>query len=441
MTDDKIKLVYSWIGPQGPIWNTELPHVLNFAAVAEGIPAIQSQWFWTDDARRFFASDQSNYDVYPVCSLEPTDNRPFVLPYLLSWRISFERYFTGNEGILEFSHVSPHVVDAIKNRNGYIFIDHSIEAFMSASHLDALHGYFGNTHNLPLYKIIYLTGCINAQELYDEYCTNRNIPDDKNNRLSIVTNATSFDSFVNHATYFALPKYNTEIVPNKLFLMWNRRIRQHRAELVMGLEQHNLVERSLISFPDQDVDRPGSGIGHHINPEHLAYCYNISPETVGRFTSRLPLILDGETNVQQMCGDVNNVSRPYYRKTLVSLVTETNFHDNAVSLTEKSFKPGKEMHPFIIAGVSGALRGMHELGFKTFSEFWDESYDDIKDHNERMNKIIETVAYIGTWDNDKILDFKRRVKPILEHNYDVIKNASTKHATTKITNIIRSNLV
>jgi hypothetical protein len=259
--------------------------------------------------------------------------------------------------------------------------------------------------------------------------------------LSIVTNATSFNSFVTHTTNFPAPEYNTETVPDKLFLMWNRRIRQHRAELVVGLEHHNLVERSLISFPNQDVDRPGIGIGHHINEEHIDYCYNIPKETIDRFVSRLPLILDGETDIPQMCNDDNNKSRPFYQQALISLVTETNFHNSAVSLTEKSFKPGKEMHPFIIAGVSGALKGMHDLGFKTFGEFWDESYDDIKDHNERMRKIIEVVAYIGTWEADRIIDFKRRVKPILEHNYHVVKNASTKPATSKITNLIRNNIV
>lgn len=441
MTDDRIKLVYSWIGPRGPIWNTELPNVLNFAAVAEGVPKINSQWFWADDARRFFSSDQSNYDVYPMCSLEKNDNRPFILPYVLTWRISFESYFNGNEGILEFSHIPEQVINTIRNRNGYIFIDHSVEAFMADNHLNALHGYFCNTHNLPLYKIIYLTGCINAQEIYDEYCAKRNISADKQNRLSIVTNATSFNSFVIHTTNFPAPEYNTETVPDKLFLMWNRRIRQHRAELVVGLEHHNLVERSLISFPNQDVDRPGIGIGHHINEEHIDYCYNIPKETIDRFVNRLPLILDGETDIPQMCNDDNNKSRPFYQQALISLVTETNFHNSAVSLTEKSFKPGKEMHPFIIAGVSGALKGMHDLGFKTFGEFWDESYDDIKDHNERMRKIIEVVAYIGTWEADRIIDFKRRVKPILEHNYHVVKNASTKPATSKITNLIRNNIV
>jgi hypothetical protein len=138
-----------------------------------------------------------------------------------------------------------------------------------------------------------------------------------------------------------------------------------------------------------------------------------------------------------MCQDYGNVTRSYYQQSLVSIVTETNFYDREVSLTEKSFKPTKEKHPFIIAGVRGVLKGMHDLGFRTFSEFWDESYDDIVDDGTRMNKIMEIIGQIGTWTPEQVLDFKRRVKPILEHNYNIIRTASTAGTVAKITAIIR----
>ena len=49
-SDDKVKVVYSWFGPKGPIWNTELPNILTFSTTAEGVnPNFQSRHFWTDD--------------------------------------------------------------------------------------------------------------------------------------------------------------------------------------------------------------------------------------------------------------------------------------------------------------------------------------------------------------------------------------------------------
>ena len=80
---------------------------------------------------------------------------------------------------------------------------------------------------------------------------------------------------------------------------------------------------------------------------------------------------------------------------------------------------------------------MRELGFKTFSDFWDESYDETPDHAERLRKIVEVCEYIGNWDHNKILDFKRRVKPILDHNFQVLKLNTARVAATKIADNIR----
>jgi hypothetical protein len=437
---DKIKLVYNWIGPQGPIWNTELPNVLNFARMAEGVDSVNSHKYFCDDMALFFKCGSSDdYEVYPSASMRHHgDPRPFILPFTLSWRIPFERYFAGSEGLLEFSHTPMLIEELIRHHNGYLLINHSIEAFMQPGYINALHSYFGAVKQFPLHKIIYLTGCINAAEVYERYCSDRGIPDDHHHRLSIVTYPISFTSFVSNTEQEdATPPYDTETIPPKLFLMWNRRLRDHRVELAVNLERYNLVDRSLISFSDEDQDYPGQSVTHRFNYGRLDQIFGIDKPYVDKFIHRLPLVLDGEDNITQMCQDYGNATRSFYQQTLVSIVTETNFYDNEISLTEKSFKPSKEKHPFIIAGVSGALKGMKELGFKTFNEFWDESYDDITDHGDRMNAIMDVVDDIGSWSDERILDFRRSVKPILDHNYEIIRNASTDPTVAKITKIVR----
>jgi hypothetical protein len=95
--------------------------------------------------------------------------------------------------------------------------------------------------------------------------------------------------------------------------------------------------------------------------------------------------------------------------------------ENEVSLTEKSFKPFKEKHPFITVGVNGTLQALRDMGFITFGAFWDESYDNIISPIERMAAILNVCKDIATWDSEKIKDFRRRVKPILDHNYEILK--------------------
>jgi len=222
--------------------------------------------------------------------------------------------------------------------------------------------------------------------------------------------------------------------------MWNRRYRIHRIALSLMLESLNLIDKTYISFSDSDIERQTNKFDQSI-PYHTLrnWGINISQETVNAFASRLPLTIDNETNINQMCEDRGNVSRPYYQNSLVSLITETNFDNPEVTLTEKSYKPIKEKHPFIIAGVNGALKGLQRAGFKTFGEFWDESYDDIACPATRIRAIKQIIEEISTWDNDKILDFKRKVKPILDHNYNVLKNASPRTVALEINDIVRGN--
>lgn len=85
-----------------------------------------------------------------------------------------------------------------------------------------------------------------------------------------------------------------------------------------------------------------------------------------------------------------------------------------------------------MVGVAGALRSMQNLGFKTFDEFWDESYDEEQDYKLRLYKIVKVCKEISEWDNNKILEFKKKVKPIVEHNYNVLQQNSAKIVADKI---------
>jgi hypothetical protein len=436
---DKIKLVYSWIGPRGPLWNTELPSLLGFAESSEQC-AVNSHFWWSDDNwPALFKHADEAYEVDSAFNIDIEDERHFIYPFTLSWRIPFETYFMARNGILEFSHMPPHLTRLVGQKNGYILINHSVEAFMSHGCLSALHSYFGMTYGLPLHKIIYVTGCINSDEIYERYCNDNNIPDNKENRLTIV-------SYPSSQTIFRPnlggpdPVYDTETIPEKLFLSWNSRYRPHRIVLALILESLNLIDRSYISFSEVDIERQTTRFDQAI-PQHQIQNWtdDITQETINSLVARLPLIIDNENNINQMCEDRGNVSRPFYQNSLVSLITETNFDANEVTLTEKSYKPIKEKHPFITVGVNGALKGLQRAGFRTFSEFWDESYDTIANPGERMKAIKRVIEDISTWDNDKILDFKRRVKPILDYNLEVLKNSSPRTTVLEINNIIRGN--
>jgi hypothetical protein len=414
---EKIYVAYNWIGPRGPIPNTEVPNILNLVSVTNSANT-NSHHFWCDSVWHLIFCNKEGYDLSSTVYLNHNDT--FIYSFPITWRIPFTSYFHKGGGLLEYSDTSGQVLHLVRHCKGFILIEDSAEAHVERSHLQAMYTYFSENF-IPLNKIIYLTGCANAQALYDEWCLIKGITETRD-KMNIFSYPTSQNSL---ATYFKswkpqVPEYDTDRVPEKLFLSWNRRFRAHRTAMAFGLDKLGLVDRSYISIGLTDPENSAMHITHTLQ-DHLLHAFNITPEDKIRFVNKLPLVLDGQNDVNKMCQDFDDATRPFYQNSLISLVSETNFSENEVSLTEKSFKPVKEKHPFITVGVNGTLKAIRDMGFKTFGEFWDESYDNIVNPVERMTTILRICQQISTWNNEQIIDFRRRVKPILDHNYEVLK--------------------
>lgn len=86
-----------------------------------------------------------------------------------------------------------------------------------------------------------------------------------------------------------------------------------------------------------------------------------------------------------------------YNATDIEVVLETLFDDNRIHLTEKSLRPIALAQPFVLAATAGSLAYLHSYGFKTFASVWDESYDAIKDPEQRLYAITDLMTQIDNW--------------------------------------------
>lgn len=434
--NDPIKIAYSWIGPRGPIINTELPNVLSFAGVSEGALS-NSNKYWADDIYWRVFMHSGNYPITPAYSLG--ENDAFVYPYTLAWRIQFQNYFLNDGGIIEFSHTPNHVTHQVRHHNGFFLIDYAPEAWVQDGQLNVMHSYFSHYNQIPMGKVIYITGCMNVEELYDNWCNRHGIPDDPLHRMIVIPFPISQHAISCQMGDAPEPIYDETYLPEKLFLCWNRRFRPHRTILALALDKEGLVDRSYYSMhlvdPEMNNIHFKNTVDLYSNPS-----LKLGINNVENFITKLPLVIDGETEIQRMCGDFDRAAKGFYENSLVSIITETNFDLSELTATEKTWKPAKEKHPFIIVGGAGALRTMRELGFQTFDEFWDESYDEITDPRLRMYKIVQVCKEIGSWTPEQIIDFKRRVKPVVEHNYNMLKQNSAKAVADKMRAEIKKRL-
>lgn len=115
-----------------------------------------------------------------------------------------------------------------------------------------------------------------------------------------------------------------------------------------------------------------------------------------------------------------NLNVDAHNKTFINIVTESSYEDSFIFFTEKTFKPIYCAQPFILIGNPYSLKKLKELGFKTFSQWWDESYDEEVDFTKRYEKIVRVMEDISSWSLDKCLDVTKQMEEVFIHNFNVL---------------------
>lgn len=96
----------------------------------------------------------------------------------------------------------------------------------------------------------------------------------------------------------------------------------------------------------------------------------------------------------------------WYNSTAMSLVVETTVFPGSLVVSEKTFKAMAFQHPFVVVGQPGHLNLLHELGFETFENIFDESYDQIDNWKKRCDAALATALNYTMQPRDKITQQK-----------------------------------
>jgi hypothetical protein len=103
---------------------------------------------------------------------------------------------------------------------------------------------------------------------------------------------------------------------------------------------------------------------------------------------------------------------------MLYLVTETVATGRRHHLTEKTFKPIALGMPFVLVATQGSLEYLRSYGFKTFGDFWDESYDTITDDNERIEAVAKTLKDLDSLSSLEKTSLYRSMASTIKHNWD-----------------------
>lgn len=111
-------------------------------------------------------------------------------------------------------------------------------------------------------------------------------------------------------------------------------------------------------------------------------------------------------------GEIYLNAAPYV-DTYFSVVTETIYTYPYSFRTEKIWKPIAMGHPFIAVANQGYYRDLHNLGFKTFGNIIDETFDSIEDNLTRLERTRDVIINLC---NSDLNSFLAEAKEICEYN-------------------------
>jgi hypothetical protein len=110
----------------------------------------------------------------------------------------------------------------------------------------------------------------------------------------------------------------------------------------------------------------------------------------------------------------------FYNDFFIDMVAETYTNGLTFSPTEKTIRPMYALTPFVIFGPQGFLSNLKSrYGFKTFEQWWDESYDDYQNY-ERITKIYKVIDYLDSLSMSDREAMYKDMQPILLHNYQTL---------------------
>ena len=118
---------------------------------------------------------------------------------------------------------------------------------------------------------------------------------------------------------------------------------------------------------------------------------------------------------------VSNHLSDFYFESFIDVVNETRFGQPTANFSEKVFQSIQYMTPFIVVAPPKTLEYIKSFGFKTFDEFWDESYDNEYDHGERLAKLFKLMDQLFSMSNEEQRNLYEQMIPVLEHNLNTYK--------------------
>lgn len=436
---ENLNMVYDFRGPNG--W---IPNGLNyyysqkyFEKDFESDFDLQNYFFKNFQQPSVYNSYlNSDYLLFNMISIyDYEDNRKYkndICFYLVEPFGSFNHFLGGQFGGFSETNfadfISEKSLNHIKNNdNFYMVINYGTEGVFPVDYFSTLYKVL-EKYEIPEKKVILLSSSVNIEELHKRV-RNHN-PNKiktiywpwslrfKSQELKKIHDGDDYkfwDSIDQKNTIVKIEDLNISVIRKNKFLLMNRRLRPHRMILLclLGLD---FIKNNLVSYDIKLFDRENDldFYLHHIGNEIGKEIYNKSLDIIKNKKQTIDY-----TDINSVWG-FNFENKEPYLDSYIHICNETNFYEDGLYLSEKTWKPIGHLQPFIQVNKNGALEELKKLGFKTFEPFIDESYDLEKDDVKRMKMISSEILRINSLPIEEINSWYHSINDILIHNQQLL---------------------
>lgn len=315
-----------------------------------------------------------------------------------------------------FDHLTKQQRHDLKWGKAYLLLDQSHEGY----HENWLWEWFHNNavaYDIPIQRIIYVTGNMNSADQYNDWATNHGLL--KEVRMHVfpyshfelaMASMISTSNLPTSKQQFRHKKENAESIV--LYDCLQKRARNHRAWLFAKLHKEGLLDKGINSMNEFTLERAFME-GQHLPKEDYEAVKDMLPMYP-------PNEEDAATYESQDCGQfLIKYNEDIMLQTWVSIVSEAHYSDpdtnHTVFLSEKTFKPIACSQPFILYSNKNSLHRLRELGYMTFHPFINERYDQLETF-DRLQAITDELKRLNSLTTKEKLAWQKSISPILKHN-------------------------
>jgi hypothetical protein len=198
--------------------------------------------------------------------------------------------------------------------------------------------------------------------------------------LSLLVNTKNFSNFL-------IPDI-TKLSYKYHFMSMNRLAHQHRSEMLDMLALNGLVDSNAVSW-------------HNLEP--FPYVYKFWEPKVKFLTD----------NFRQNNYDINSMPQEYYNS-FCQLVVESDV--GSLFVTEKTVYPLLLGKPFLVASCVGFHQYLESLGFQSYTELFDYSFDLEPNQTLRFSMIADNLRKLSTIPLSDLNTLAESVKEKVEYN-------------------------